>query len=294
MYSLKSKNLAWLAPAAMLLFTAGCPVDANEEKAPDADENGPPPECMAADAARIRILQAAKGLGTLMRPGRPDVTQTLSLTRANPADPESPLVLSNNGFGATANASVCPGMKTIIASTQVLDGEMIKDGELGKVDIDIAAKERITLVVTGFVAPAAGQDSVKFVVIRESKLPAREAGKSNLIVANAIPDSPTVAVDFNPAAGAEIAALARYGVSDVVAVETPEKAVTVKVLEGDAAKVSFSISPRFPAGANLIAVLYDTLAIPMNGTKPSSKLFLTGDDPLIGNAPGSGIIFPAL
>ena len=84
-------------------------------------------------------------------------------------------------------------------------------------------------------------------------------------------------------------------VSPPVDIETPDKAVTVAFKEGDAARVSFAIEPRFPKDAKLIALVFDTLAPdPEDPDKvPLAKLFLTGDDPLVGAVSGGGVLFTA-
>jgi hypothetical protein len=286
MYSLKN-NLAWMATATTLLFTAACPVDANEDP-----YTTPPPviDCDAAMmTARVRILQGAVGLGTITRDGYPDLRQTITVERTFVTDPETVLepALASLALNATANVAVCVGTTTFKASMPVLnaDGVTIDTKELAELELTTAGTERVTLVIAGNVT-GAGAEGVQLIAVPEPAAP--EGGASTLTVVNAIPDSTVASIDIGADGTPEIAALARYEVSAATPIATPGGEISIGLADGGAEKASFTIE-RFPAGANLIAVLYNRIAIPMGAMKPPVRMFLTGSNPLVGNAPGNGI-----
>ncbi len=104
-------------------------------------------------------------------------------------------------------------------------------------------------------------------------------------------------------AGAELLGLTRYGapLAPTATKGTPDtapSAVTVAFLEGTATRASFSISPRIPAGAKALAIHFDTeIFDPKNpdpaarNPPPVARLFLTGNDPLLGFVAGGGVTF---
>lgn len=291
MYQKITHSMTQLTLAGALVFAAGCGVDLNEE--PYDPGGGAAAECEAATRSRIRILQTAR-TATLMPPAKPAVPQTLSLNRPNPdTDPDADptVAIANLRFNAATSTTLCPGTYTVTAGSQTLQGDQVEPIDVGTFpNTVVAPMKNYTWVVAGSIT-GTGADGIQLIVVDESAIPAGAGETSNAVFVNAIRDSPTIAIDSAEAAGPEVAALPRYGVSDLVPV-TPGEA-KIELLEGATSKASFTID-KFPVGKNLVVVLYDTFAVSTATNKTQAKLFLTGSgDPLVGNAPGNGIKFTA-
>jgi len=277
-----------LAPAALglLLFAAGCPVDVNPGDPPGDDDPTPPPECDAATTARVRIFHGAPGTPVEKLPGKPERTPNLQVFRADKMAP-----LASLAFGKAAVVSICPGTYDLAAQ---LDND--DEARATAAAVTIAAGEKITLVAAGFVAPETGQDGLH-VIVQHEPFPAEPDGTSRLVLVNAAPDLPTVAVELSAEhQGAEAPSLARYDGTPALEV-AGDKALPIDLLDGETVMARFGIEPRFPAGANLYGIVFDRTQLTpeeeamMPRPKPKAKLFLTGDDPLIGNVAGGGITF---
>jgi hypothetical protein len=158
--------------------------------------------------------------------------------------------------------------------------------------------------------PASVADPLRFILV-EPTFAENDAGEA--IVVHASPRLGPVVVktaskDMTPVTS-ESAAIDAYAVSAPIAVrgsgdgitsaETPV-AVDVQALEGETLRGRFSITPRFPAGAKAIVILHDRIVFdpgaPAGTTIPpdQTRIFLTGDDPLLGSVVGGGITLTPL
>jgi hypothetical protein len=276
--------VACLPLTCALMSVSACAVDLNDK--PSGDDDTDTPECDAALRSRVRVLQAARTV-TLMPPNKPTVPQTVSLNLPDPKDATKLVAFANLRFNATTSTTLCPGSRTVTVKSQTLEGDQIKSIDVGTFPIEIGEKKNYSLVVTGSIT-GVGEDGLHLISVDESAIPAAVGSEANVVLVNAIVDSPaTLAVDTGGAEGPELAALPRFGTSGLVPVTIKDGEAEITLLDGDTPVASFTIV-GFPT-SNLLAVLYDKFAPAAMSTKTQAKLFLTGSDPLIGNAPGNGI-----
>ena len=290
---LKTMHLQWLAGLAVLLFAAGCPVDVND----GTDDGGPDPtanECMPNELATVRFMHAAGGTPVTRRPGVTS-TRNLNVTRPDPKDPAKTLTVTSLAAGrAGASADRATHMITL---TPDADSSLFDVG--------------VTLVLAGISDalkmdgtpenPKSVADPLRFIEVRDTFGTGSETQLQVVHASRKTP--PLVDVEANPdRSGVEINQLMRYTVSPVVATKgTPDTApasVPVVFLENGTTRSTHTIAPRMPAGAKGLAILFDTEVFdPDNpdpagqNPAPTARLFLTGDDPLLGSVAGGGVQF---
>jgi hypothetical protein len=308
---MKTKHIQWLVLGALLLFTAGCPVDVNEGTGGDDDGSGGTPECPKAELATVRIFHGAGGTPVTRPQFGPSSTRALLIDRPD-LDPADPPVIATLSAGRAALVQVCSG-KTITLGARLSGAtadRITMQVTISRPDPDPSQFDaQETIVVAGIadtpddMNPASMTNPMIFIEVPDTF----SAGPETLIqVVHASRKLPTpIAVEVNPdTTGAEIASLNRYAFSGVVPTKgsTDIAPSSVPIVAQDpatfATKQSFTISPRIPASAKVVAILYDVeIYDPKNpdptqvSPPPSAKLFVTGDDPLLGFVSGGGITF---
>lgn len=310
---MKIKLIPWLAPLVVLLCTAGCPVDVNEGDG-GGDDEPTTPECADKDLATVRFFHAAGGTPVTRPQFGPATTRALTVVRPD-LDPDDPPVIASMAPGRAAIVQICgnkqvtlgarlAGAKTDRATAMVT---LTPDADSSKFDVGT------TIVLAGISDdgenPASAANPLRFIVIPETFSSTAEA---QILVVHASRLTPTpINVEVNPDnPGADIIddsagttmgmGLPRYSFSAVVPTkgspDTAAVAVPIAFLQGTTTKKSFNVS-RIPVGAKVIAIHFDneiydpTNPNPASVPAPSARLFLTGDDPLLGNSVGGGVTF---
>jgi hypothetical protein len=302
--TIKAKNSLWMALlASLLLFATGCPVDVNEADPGGDDTPPPPPECADDQVVQVRLFHAAAGTRVLRPDFLPESTPNLNFFRTAAATSEAPAVedeqLATLANGRAAYAFVCAKATTFtvrVAGTEPA---------LATVDIALVAGEQYTIIAAGYVdaeAPGAAADPIRLIALPEDF---SAGGETQVSVVHASVKSPDpIDVDLTGDTTPEIVGLARYSASALTSVtgssDAEPTAVAVNILNGLAGDSKFRIIPRVPAGAKFFAIHYHVQVFdPLNpseaGRNPKavSRLFLTGDDPLLGLVPGGGVTFTA-
>lgn len=310
---IKTKHIQWLGIAALLLFTAGCPVDVNPGDGMGDDDGGGTSECPSAERATVRIFHGAGGTPVTRPQFGPSTTRALLIDRPD-LDPDDPPVVATLSAGRAALVQLC-GNKEITLGARLAGADVDRitvmltltpDADPAKFD----AQE--TIVVAGIADtlvdmvpenPASAANPLRFILVPDTF---GTSSETQIQVVHASRKIPTpIAVEVDPGTtGAEIATLNRYelssvfltkGTSDVAPSPVP---IAFQDPATFASKASFTISPRVPAGAKVVAIAYDTeIYDPKNpdptqvSPPPSAKLFVTGDDPLLGWVSGGGITF---
>lgn len=296
--AIKARNPMWLALAAtLLLFATGCPVDVNEAD-PGGDDTPDPPECADDQVVQVRVFHAAAGT-RVSRPMFLDPsTPNLNFFRAAEGIEEEQIASLANG--SAAYAFLCAKATTF--SVQVAGAETA----LTTLDVALTAGEQYTIIAAGYVdaeAPGAAAEPIRLIALEENF--SEGAGTEVSVVHASVVTPSPIDVDVNGMAGAEITGLTRYSASALVPVngtpDTEPASVPVAFLEADTVKTRFSITPRVPAMAKFFAIHYHVQVFdPENPNEaarspaPVSRLFLTGDDPLLGLSRGGGVTFTAV
>jgi hypothetical protein len=298
--TIKAKNSLWMALAAsLLLFATGCPVDVNEAD-PGGDDNPDPPECADDQIVQVRLFHAAAGTRVVRPDFLPPSTPNLNFYRPDPDDPTATVQLATLAVGRAAYSFVCAKATTFSVR---LAGSATA---LATADVTLTAGEQYTIIAAGYVdaeAPGAAEDPIRLIALTEDFSAGNETQVS---VVHASVKTPTpIDVDVNADGTAEITGLARYSASPLTPVngtsDLEPKSVTVTILNGLAGDSKFTITPRVPTGAKFFAIHYHVQVFdPLNpneaGRNPKavSRVFLTGDDPLLGLVPGGGVTFTAV
>jgi hypothetical protein len=297
---MKTKRISWLAPLVMLLCTAGCPVDINEGDG-GGDDGPTEPECPTAQLATVRIFHGAGGTPVTRPDFGPATTRNLTVVRPD-LDAEDPPVVASLVAGRAATAQIC-GNKEVTLGVRLLGAEkdratlkitLTPDADPSKLDVGM------TIVLAGISDengenPASAANPLQIIVVPETFSATAEAQVQVVHVSRLTPTP--IDVEINPDnPGAEITALERYKVSPVVqtkgsAYDAPV-AVPAAFLQGTTTKKSFSIA-RVPTGAKVLAIhfdneIYDPTS-PDPVPAPTARLFLTGDDPLLGRSANGGV-----
>jgi hypothetical protein len=302
---MKTKLIPWLAPLVMLLCAAGCPVDVNEGEG--GDDDGPSTaECPPAELATVRFFHAAGGTPVVRLPFVAASTPSLNIVRTD-LDPEDPPIIASLAPGRAATVQIC-GNKPVVLGARLASASadrvalpitLTPDADSTLFDVGL------TIVLAGISDdgdnPASAANPLRFIEVPDTF---GTAAETQIQVVHASRKTPaTVDVEVNPdSPGVEIMALARYGFSGIVqtrgTTDVAPATVPVAFLEGTASRASFTISPRLPTGAKVLAILFDTEVYdPANpdptkiNPAPTAKLFVTGDDPLLGRVAGGGVTF---
>jgi len=308
---MKTNHIQWLALAVLLLLTAGCPVDVNTTK-PDGGDDGGDPECPKTELATVRFFHGAGGTPVTRPEFGPATTRNLNVVRMDPADE---LVTVTSLIAGRASVVQLCGNKTLTLGARLAGAKA--DRATMQImltpDADSAALDVGTTIVLAGIADALEADGVtpenpasvanplRFITVPDTFSTGAE---TQIQVVHASRKTPTpVDVEVNPdSAGADLLALARYEVSAVQptkgTADTAPVAVPVTFLEGTTARASFTIAPRMPTSAKGLAIHFDTEVFDPDhpdpakrSPAPTARLFLTGDDPLLGLVAGGGITF---
>ena len=296
-----------LVLAGLPALGAGCSVDVNTG---EGEEEPPPtPECPAAERATVRFMHAAGGTPVTRPEFGPATTRSLIIVRSDLAS-EPTIATMTAGRGAYAQ---------ICGNKQVTLGARLQGAEENRVELMItltpdADPSRFdagrTIVIAGIADtlvngvpenPKSVADPLRFIEVPDMF----GTGSDSLIqVVHASRRVPTpIDVEANPdRMGVEVTALARYTASTPQptkgTADTAPAAVPVTFLEGTTSRATFNVAPRIPAGAKALAILFDTEVFDPGHPDPASRnpapvsrLFLTGDDPLLGFVAGAGVTF---
>jgi hypothetical protein len=311
---IKTKSILWLAVAALPVFTAGCPVDVNEGTPPDGGGTGGA-ECPATERNTVRIFHGAGGTPVTRPEFGPATTRNLTIVR--PDAPGGPATVASLVAGRAALVQFCSGKQiNLIArlagsmDARAMTSIMLPPPPAMASPLDAA----MTLVLAGISDalkpdgtpenPASMTDPLRFIEVPDMFSTGTD---TEVQVVHASRRTPTpIDVDPNPATpaseGPDITGLARYEASNVVGTrgspDTDPSPVSVTFTEGGATRASFSIAPRIPAGAKALLILFDTEIFDPNRPAseppvpaPVARLFVTGDDPLLGGVAGGGVQF---
>jgi hypothetical protein len=308
---IKTKYILWLALAALPVFTAGCPVDVNEGTPPDGGGTGGA-ECPPAERNTVRIFHGAGGTPVTRPEFGPATTRNLTVVR--PDAPGGSATVASLAAGRAALVQFCAGKPINLVArlagsmaARAMTTIMLPPPPANASPLDAA----MTLVLAGISDalkpdgtpenPASVANPLRFIVVPDTFGTGPE---TQIQVVHASRKTPTpVDVELNPeSAGPDVAGLARYEVSMVNPTrgtpDTDPSAVPVAFLEGTTARASFTISPRIPAGAKALVIHFDTEIFDPNrpaseGPTPApvARIFVTGDDPLLGGVAGGGVQF---
>jgi len=303
---MKTKRITWLAPLVMLLFTAGCPVDINEGEG-GGDDGPSEEECPTAELATVRIFHGAGGTPVTRLPFVDPSTRNLTVVRPD-LDPEDPPVVASLVAGRAATVQIC-GNKEVTLGARLLGAA--KDRATLKItltpDADPAKLDVGTTIILAGISdedgenPASAANPLRFIVVPDTFSATAEAQIQVVHISRLTPTP--IDVEVNPDnPGADITGLERYptptpampipiaqtkGSPDNAAVAVP-----VAFLQGTSTKKSFSIA-RVPTGAKVLAIHYDNEVYdptsPDPVPAPTARLFLTGDDPLLGRSANGGV-----
>lgn len=327
MMTMKSKIqlIPWLAPLAVLLCMAGCPVSINTG-GDDGDDGPATEECPAAQRATVRIFHGAGGTPVTRPEFGPATTRNLNVVRPD-LDPADPPVVASLAAGRSAIVQICGGKQVTLGARLVgakkdrtaLMITLTPDADPSKFDVGT------TIVLAGISDdvkpdpanpsveigenPASATNPLKMIVVPETF--STVAAETQIQVVHVSRLTPTpIDVEVNPdSTGPEIMALERYEdhyqqgdpmfrapVQTKGSADTAAVAVPIAFLQGASTKKSFSV-PRVPAGAKVLAIHFDNEVYdPDNKDQrsvpaPAARLYLTGDDPLLGSVAGGGVTF---
>jgi hypothetical protein len=315
----KTTHFQWLAAVAVLLLAAGCPVDINEGMG-GGDDGGGTAECMASELATVRFMHAAGGTPVTRRPGVTS-TRNLNVTRPDPEDPAETLTVTSLAAGRASIVQLCGNRPLMFGARLAGAAEdrvtvpapitLTPDADPTRFDVGttiILAGISDALKEDGVTPenPKSAADPLRFIVVLDMF---GTGPGAELQVVHASRRTPAIVdVEANPeSAGPDIEDLDRYAVSMPVPTrgtpDTAPVAVSIQFLDPGTTtmpRASFSISPRMPAGAKGLAIHFDTEVFDpdhpsmdpaMQNPAPVPRLFLTGDDPLLGSVAGGGITF---
>jgi hypothetical protein len=306
---MKSKHILWLGFAALLLLATGCPVTINDEIAGDDDGPGTA-ECEKSSLSTVRFFHAAGGTPVTRPEFGPATTRQLQIVRLDL--PMTPTIATMTA-GRAVYAQIC-GNKQIMLGARLAGAEdaraMITVTLTPDADPTAFDASR-TMVLAGISDdlkadgtpenPKSVADPLRFIDVLDTF---GTGSETQIQVVHASRKTPMqVDVEVNPdRAMAEITALTRYGFSAVAetkgTADTMPSAVPVQFLEGTAVRAMFSIAPRIPTSAKVVAIHFDTEVFDPDNPDPAARnpptvarLFITGDDPLLGKVAGGGIQF---
>ena len=301
-----------VALAALLAVTAGCPVDVNEGDGM-TDDGSSNAECMSSELATVRIMHAAGGTPVTRPQFLPPTTRNLNVTRPDPKDATKTLTVTSLAPGRASLVQLC-GNKPLMLGARLAGAKADRTTQMVTLtpDADPTKFEpNLTIVLAGISDdlksdgtpenPKSAADPLRFILVPNTF---GASPDTEIQVVHASRKTPAlVDVETNPdRTGAEITALARYAISALGPTKgTPDTApatVPIVFLEGTTTRASFTITPRIPAGAKALAIHFDTEVFDpgnpdMAGQNPApiARLFLTGNDPLLGRVAGGGIQF---
>lgn len=305
---MNKRTLCWLILAITPLVTAGCSVDVNEGTDGDGDDPTPP-ECADSMLSTVRFVHAAGGTPVTRKPG---VTSTRNLNIFRADRPDSPPIASL-AVGRAALVQIC-GNKPIMLGARLAGASANRVTMMTMLTPDTDPKlfdAGVTIVLAGISDalkpdgtpenPKSVADPLRFIVIPDEFSAGTE---TQIQVVHASRRTPAIVdVEANPdRMGVEITALARYAVSAPQetrgSTHGMPSAVPVTFLEGTTTRASFSIAPRLPTSAKALAIHFDTEVFDPDNPDPTMvspapvpRLFVTGDDPLLGFVAGGGITF---
>ncbi len=307
---IKSKSILWLALAALPVFTAGCPVDVNEVR-PDGDDPGGTAECPAAELVTVRFVHMAGGTPVTRPQFGPATTRNLTVVR--PDAPGGSVTVTSLVAGRASLVRLCANKPLNLVAR--LAGSM---GARAMTTIMLSPQTNaspldaaMTVVLAGISDalkpdgtpenPASVANPLRFIVVPDTFSTGPE---TQIQVVHASRKTPTpVDVELNPgSAGPDVMGLARYDVSAVVSTlgspDNDPDPVPVAFMEGTTARASFTIAPRIPTSAKALVIHFDTEIFDPDNPDPAARnpapvarLFVTGDDPLLGGVAGGGVQF---
>jgi hypothetical protein len=306
-----TRHFLWLALAAMLLCTTGCPVDVNEGDG-DGGDGMTDPECPPEELATVRFFHAAGGTPVTRPQFGPATTRNLNVVRAD----KDNAVVTSLVAGRASLVQLC-GNRDLMLNMRLAGAEAnrLEQSLLLRLtpDADPAAFDASRTIVLAGIAdalkadgspenPASVTNPLRFIEVMDTFNVNAET-QIQVVHASRKVASP-VNADVNPdVPGVDVLALNRYSASEVKGTKgsADTAPATVSVVFEDpatSAKTSFTISPRIPNGAKALVILFDTEVYdPANpdptkvSPAPTPRLFLTGDDPLLGRVAGGGIQF---
>ncbi|HWO27107.1 MAG TPA: hypothetical protein VNO30_50605 [Kofleriaceae bacterium] len=320
---MKRNCILWLGLLAVLLCTTGCPVDVNEGDGMGDDGGGTTPECPSAELATVRFFHAAGGTPVTRPDFGPATTRNLNVIRPDVLDPVvgsdppkmEPRVVTSLAPGRAALVQLCAN-KDLTLNARLVGGKETRIAQSLVLRLTPDADPKLfdagrTIILAGIADalksdgtpenPKSVTDPLRFIEVMDTFDGSVET-QAQVVHASRKVGTP-VQVEINPdAAMSEIAVLDRYMASGIVGTKgsTDAAPATVAVVFQDAAstKTSFTISPRIPVGAKALAILFDTEVFdPKNpdptkvSPAPTPRLFVTGDDPLLGRVAGGGVQF---
>jgi hypothetical protein len=301
--------------AVLILSAAACAVDVNEGTG-EGDDGPAAAECPPNELATVRFMHAAGGTPVTRPDFGPATTRNLNVVRPDFNDPATnqPKLIVSLAAGRAGIAQVC-GNKPMMFGARLAGAKADRMPPLQIMftpdpDPKLLAA-RTTIVLAGIADsltpegapenPASAANPLRFIVVDDMFSSGPETQIQVVEASRVMPA--TVDVDVNPdVAGAELTgdkALDRYEVSVVETtkgtVDAMPVAVPVRFLVASTVMQTFTIAPRVPAGAKVLAIHFDTEIYdpkaPTPPPAPVARLFLTGNDPLLGLAPGGGITF---
>jgi hypothetical protein len=315
-----SKRGLWLAAAVVSMLSAGCPVDIND---PIEEVTPPTAECPAAERTPVRFFHAAGGTKVIRPEFGPAVNRSLTVTRPDflvpsAADPSVmvPQTVITLAPGRGQVVRVCAGKAmtyelklqgaaaaratgtfTFPASTEAMPipsptvvfagiADVLNEDGTPENPASVDDPLRLILVTPAFAPSQAGELVVVHASPRLGPIVARTASKET----PAVTSESTVIEPYTASAP-----IAIRGSGDGISSTDTPVAVDVSAVEGEVVKGKFGITPRFPAGAKAIAIVFDRIIFDPDAPEGTSipadqtRLFLTGDDPLLGSVVGGGI-----
>jgi len=314
---MKTKQILWLILAVLSLAATGCPVSVNDTLGDDGGDDGPgtEPECAKTDLSTVRFFHAAGGTPVTRPEFGPSSTRPLQIVRPDllDADGEPTLVTTMNP-GRASIVQLC-GNKMLMLGARLAGADanrvttmvtLIPDANPSAFNVGttiILAGISDALMDDGVTPenPASVANPLRFIVVPDTF---DATPQTQIRVVHASRKTPIrVDIEVNPdSMGAEFMMIDRYAVTGVTATKGTTDAapgtVPVAFLEGTMTKASFTISPRIPVDAKVLAIHFDTEVYDPDNEDPAARmpaptarLFVTGDDPLLGSVAGGGVQF---
>jgi hypothetical protein len=310
---MQTKSFLWLALAVVLLCTTGCPVDVNEGGDDGDDDPGPTPECPSAELATVRFFHAAGGTPVTRPDFGPATTRNLNVVRVDKDD----AVVTSLAAGRASLVQLC-GNKDITLNARLVGAEENRIAMSLTIrltpDTDPKAFDAGRTIILAGIAdtiidgtpenPKSAMNPLQFIEVMDTFTAGAETQIQVVHASRKV--AAEVNVEVNPdGMGSEITMLKRYEFSGIQGTKgsTDLAPAAVPVVFEDptttpATKTSFSISPRIPMGAKALAILFDTEVFDPKNPDPTKvnpattpRLFVTGDDPLLGRVVGGGVQF---
>lgn len=316
---IKTRHLLGPALLGLLLFTAGCPVDVNEGDGGGDDDGPATAECPKAQLATVRFFHGAGGTPVLRKDEfSPPITRNLTVVRPDVLDSKmAPLVVTSLAPGRASIVQLC-GNKPIMLNARLAGASTDRITMSTTItltpDADPSALDTQKTIILAGIAdtldaqgnpenPKSVADPLRIIVVDDTFSTGTDTQIQVVHISRKVTDGVVVEADPDRAGPDITTPVMRYTASAPTATKgTPDTApISVPVAFIDltttppTTRVSFTITPRIPATAKALAILFDTEVFDPDGPTPNppttARLFVTGDDPLLGRVAGGGVQF---